>query len=185
MNLIVLDTETTGLDPATCGVVEFAAVVIQEGRIAGGFRHYVWPGYDRICRPKHWDVLRVVSGISPARLLDAPELAEVLRLFTGAMEQRFGLAAPFPVTSYNVPFDRSFLEAARPAFPPGYLMWQPCLMARCRQRLRAEAGYYGTYGPSLSRACEWLGLSGRGDHRALGDAWRAAEIAIALERSAL
>src|SRR6185295_12031722 len=65
---VVLDTETTGLDPAKARIVEIAAVRISAGRLdaAGGLRRLVCPG-----EPVPPEASRI-HGLDDAALADAP-----------------------------------------------------------------------------------------------------------------
>jgi DNA polymerase III epsilon subunit-like protein len=175
--LFVIDCETTGLDYQTAGVVEIGAVAIKDGAVVAEFSSYCWPGYGRIRTADHQRALEI-SGISPAKLLDAPEAFDaVASLLRWAQTQ--GADVPVCVTSYNVAFDRPFFEAAFSEAAPVF-EWCPCVMLACRNALGSH--YRGRYGPSLARACDWLGIPQNDAHRALEDARCAAEVWLALER---
>lgn len=173
--LFCLDLETTGLDPATAGIVEIGCVAIRDGAILAEWSALCWPGLDRINRSEHHDVLERTSGISPALVMDAPEAADVVfALRDWALS--LSPVLPIPVTSYNAPFDRAFLEAALPVY---CWDWRECIMARCRNALGSP--YRGSYGPALWWACQHLGIHQNGAHRALEDARCAAQVWLALE----
>jgi DNA polymerase III subunit epsilon len=166
--ILILDCETSGFDPRTCGIVEIGAVFVEGDRIADeSYSSLCWPGLSYLREDSHWKAL-TVSGINPALLLPAPETAEVLRdLFTWAMHT----AGEVEVTSYNVKFDRAFIEAAYPQ----PVAWGECLMQRARSHLRLPRN------PSLARACQAFGIAREGEHRALADARSAAQVMLAME----
>jgi DNA polymerase III subunit epsilon len=166
--IIVLDLETTGFSARSAGIVEIGAVFVEGDRIADeSYSSLCWPGMFCLREDSHWKAL-TVSGINPALLLDAPETAEVLRdLLTWAMHT----AGEVEVTSYNVKFDRAFIEAAYPQ----PVAWGECLMQRARSHLRLPRN------PSLAAACEAFGIAREGEHRALCDARSAAALYLAME----
>jgi len=169
--LFVIDTETTGLDPLTAGVVEIGCVAIQGARVVEEWASYVWPGMAKLALPTHREVLNI-SGISPIRLLDAPDLEEalwVLDLWMGQIDPDNRVA--YQCMSFNTPFDSAFLASA------ARLDWVDCVMGRSRAAMR----YTGRYGPSLARTCEWLGIERDTAHRALADARDAARVWLALD----
>lgn len=96
-NYIVLDLETTGLDPACCEIIEVAAVRFIGGEESERFHSYVKP------RGKISRQITALTGISNADVKDAPlpgAVAEGLSQFiTG-----------YTIVGYNVRFDISFIQ---------------------------------------------------------------------------
>ncbi len=170
---LIIDLETTGLHHRSAGIVEIAAVAVRDGAIHAEWSSLCYPGYAYVCEPCHWHVLTKVSGISPALLLDAPTLEEAGELFA-AWAAGVMADGPLPATSYNRAFDQPFARAHLPRVEER-LDWQGCLMLRAQKALGLSKW------PSLSRACELLGIARDGEHRALADARCAARLAIALE----
>lgn len=176
---IVVDTETTGLDALRDGLIEFAAVAVTSGRITSEFSSLVWPGREFLT-PRHREVL-AISGITLEDLLDAPGAVHVSaewREWARHLEP-----PPTRVTSFNVSFDRPFVEhwlgclSSEPE-------WGPCLMLACQELMAdvLERRYDGSIRyPKLSAACAHLGIPVATTHRALDDARAAARIAIALQ----
>lgn len=171
--LLIIDAETTGLDPRTAGIIELAAILLDDGREVGSFSRLCWPGYQFISRAEHWQAMQV-SGISGALLLDQPPVAEVARDFVAWMIRQAD-ELPMHVTSYNAPFDQSFLAAHAP-YLNDRLAWSRCIMERARRHLDLYRW------PSLSRACQEFGIE-RNGHRALSDARAAAEVWRRLEEA--
>jgi len=97
---IVLDTETTGLDPRTGHrLVEIACVEVVDYMPTGRhFHRYVHP--DRRIDP---DAERV-HGISLSFLADKPRFHEVCEDF-------LEFVAGDPIVAHNAPFDRGFVNA--------------------------------------------------------------------------
>ena len=73
LNAVVLDTETTGLDPRTARVVEIAAVRLVSGRLDTGapFRRLVQPGEPLSASAT------LIHGIDAAAVAGSPAFAEV------------------------------------------------------------------------------------------------------------
>lgn len=96
--LVVLDTETTGLDARTERLVEIAAIKYTPGRVPRVFCRRLHPG--RAIPPQ----ATAVHGITDADVAGCPQFAEVApRLF------RF--LADADLAGYNVVFDLQFLVA--------------------------------------------------------------------------
>jgi len=99
-DLIVLDTETTGLDPRADEVIEVCAIRVRQGQpdLAGSFHALLRP-----TRPLGDSVK--VHGITEARLTaegrDAAEVMDALQAFCGEL----------PVAGHNIRFDLRMLAA--------------------------------------------------------------------------
>lgn len=97
-DLVVLDTETTGLSFKRCELIEVAAARMSGREVVERFHSFVHP---------HSPIpseISALTGISNADVADAPEATEVIRAladFVGGM----------PVIAHNATFDRTFVEA--------------------------------------------------------------------------
>jgi hypothetical protein len=164
--LFVVDTETTGLDPAEAGIVELAAVCLRDGQVSDRFSTLVWPGREFL-REKHRQALAAHSQIDPVRLLDedVPVVVNARRLFLNWLCGNAGMnvprdaaawqaqasdafmdRTPLRLTSFNVAFDSKFLSCIRwelgfhcRALAPVEIEWAPCVMLAASQAL-GEAG---------------------------------------------
>jgi len=97
--IVVIDLETTGLDPERDEIVE---VAIRSGLEPGA------PTWTRTIRPRRPvpEAARAVHGLGDAELANAPSLAEVLP------EIHRRLRDATVVVGYNVAFDLAFLDRA-------------------------------------------------------------------------
>lgn len=180
-SLLVCDTETTGLDPATSGIVEIAFVVVTERGLGPVFSSLVWPGR-HFLKQAHRMVLARTSRLTADELLDAPNVAEVFTRWRAWAREALG-EPPYLVTSFNVEFDRDHLRNT----PFDRLFtWQPCIMQRCSE-VMGEAGAleprYDRFGwrwPKLPAACAHFNVEFTECHRALEDAKAAARLVLAL-----
>lgn len=99
-DVIVLDTETTGLSFKDCELIEVAAARLSGREVVDRFESYVRPS--RPIPPE----IEELTGISNAMVVDAPGAEEVVaRLadFVGGC----------PVIAHNATFDRTFVEKVR------------------------------------------------------------------------
>ncbi len=100
MRQVVLDTETTGIDPAKGHrVIEIGAVEVVDRRITGAhFHQYLNP--DRQSDP---EAVRI-HGITDAFLVDKPRFAEIAGSFLAFLGDA-------QLVIHNAPFDLGFLNA--------------------------------------------------------------------------
>jgi len=97
-DIVVLDTETTGLSFRDCELIQIAAARIEGGQVAERFDTFVHPG-----RPIPSQITRL-TGIRDVDVTDAPSPAEAVAAladFVGGM----------PVLAHNASFDRTFIES--------------------------------------------------------------------------
>ena len=96
-DVVVLDTETTGLSFSECQLTEIAAVRLSGRDVTGSFRTFVNPGQPI---PKN---IQALTHITDADVADAPapeEAVSKLAEFVGGA----------PVLAHNATFDRTFIE---------------------------------------------------------------------------
>ena len=96
---VVVDLETSGLDPTASDITEIGAVKICGGEIVGEFASFI-----RIETPLPARIT-AITGITDAMLATAPTIEAVLPQF-------LSFAATHPLIAHNVPFDVGFLRAA-------------------------------------------------------------------------
>ncbi|MDB5096026.1 MAG: hypothetical protein JWM80_447 [Cyanobacteria bacterium RYN_339] len=160
--VIVLDLETTGLDPQLEGILEIAAVRLEDGRPAGVFHQLTRP------EAEISEASQAIHGISPAMVADAPRPAEVL-------DALLAFLGNHPLVAHNAPFDVQFLNralamAGKPALTNP--IYDTLEMAR---ELFPEQRSF-----KLEAICKLLGHEATGFHRALADAEHLAAVFPAL-----
>ncbi len=104
---IFLDTETTGLNPRFCRIVEIAAIEVDENdQPVASFHEYLNPKQDV------GDTFRI-HGLSNAFLADKKTFAEVAQSFIDFIKGA-------EIFAHNMLFDKSFLDAelSRAGFKP-------------------------------------------------------------------
>lgn len=154
----VLDTETTGLDPATARVVDLGVVIVEGGAIVERRGWLLNP-----CTPIPAECT-AVHGITDAMVTDSPRFGDVANEFVAFV----GDAVP---VAFNARFDRAvllseFLRAD--LIPPSWLLrgdenaWVDALTWA-----RAFAPY--GKGQKLATVAQRLGVECGEAHRAVGD----------------
>ena len=96
-DVIVLDTETTGLSFRDCELIEVAAVRLSGREIVDRFESYVRPA--RPIPPE----IEELTGITNDMVANAPGAAEVVA-------DLVGFVGGCPVIAHNATFDRTFVE---------------------------------------------------------------------------
>ena len=141
MNIIAIDTETTGLNPNEDEIIQFSAVDMLGHALA-----------DFLIKPifhERWDDAEKINGISPAAVKDCPPLtdrkADIERLLNGADL----------IIGYNPPFDLGFLKSGGIELPDAETLDITRIfesiknevdedgISRKRQSLVSCAAYYG------------------------------------------
>jgi len=159
-DMLILDTETTGLD-STAEIVQIAAIWLSDGSTA----------FDSLVRPTRPipAAATAIHGITDAMVVDAPTFGELLpRLRT--------LLGSVPVLIYNAPFDERLMEQSLracgihsyevPVFGADqYIDVMESYSAWCGE----WSEYHGNY--------RWQRLPG-GDHTALGDCRATREVIL-------
>jgi DNA polymerase-3 subunit epsilon len=167
LTCVVFDTETTGLDPGGGDrIVSIAGVVVRDGVVRRGetFDALVNPG-----RPIPGASTRF-HGITDATVAECPPIGVVLPAFL-----RF--AADTILVGHEVWFDLRFLrtEAERLGLGPE-VQARPALDTLALARV-----VYGPLAePGLETLAVRLGVTVRGRHSALGDAFTTAEVLVRL-----
>jgi DNA polymerase-3 subunit epsilon len=153
---VVLDLETTGLDPAADEIIEIGAIrVNRDSDIHGTFTALVKP-IRHI--PKK---ITEITGISQDMVDSEGEpLGEAIREFATFIED-------LPLVTFNAEFDMAFLQNA--AKQHNLVIGNP---ASCALKM-ARRAWPGRKSYRLSDLAKDGGLSDAGTHRALGDCKRA------------
>jgi len=160
--LVVLDTETTGLDPAQGhGLVEVACITLDGGEIGETWSTLVNPGQ---LIPKE---ATAVHGITDEMVRDAPGPVVV----AAELEQR---CADRTLVFHNVAFDLPFLDALLRRGGRGSLL-HPVV-----DTLGLARGLFGQGGNALGALATRFGLPAEAAHRALGDALTTARLLLKL-----
>ena len=161
---VVLDTETTGLDPRSDRIVQIGAVRIRKGLVEtdGVFEQLVNPG---VAIPA---ASTAVHGITDGAVEEAPA-------FQPVAADLAHWAGPALVVGYATGFDLGVFDAecARHG-----VAWQAPRFLDVRDL--AELVMPELPEASLDVIAEWLGVAIAGRHTALGDARATAEIYLAL-----
>jgi len=97
IDLVILDTETTGLDPASDEIIEVTAFKIVKGEIADVFSELI-----NIGKPLPEEITRLTS-ITDEMLSDAKDKRSVLVGLVDFIQE-------LPIIAYNAEFDLSFLK---------------------------------------------------------------------------
>ncbi|MEM9190272.1 MAG: 3'-5' exonuclease [Myxococcota bacterium] len=167
---VVIDFETTGLDPETDRILEMGFVTFQNGELVSRKNWLINP---TIPVPEE---ARKVHGISDEDLANAPRFEEVMPEVLGLLDRKVPVA-------YNAGFDRKFFHAEYQRFgglsadlPPAVreeVVWvDPLVWVR---ELQADQK-----GHKLTDVCERLGIDIGQAHRAADDAAATGKVLIAL-----
>lgn len=156
--LAVLDTETTGLEPALGHrVVEVAILRLEGWETAGELNQLVNPG-----RPMDPSASRV-NQIYDADLAGAPafvDLADqIAKLLDGAL-----------IVAHNAPFDAGFIAAE------WTLAGRPQLLNPCACTLQLARRRYNFWRNNLGEVAYALGVRTGRAHRAMNDVWMTAQV---------
>jgi CBS domain-containing protein len=165
LDAVVIDTETTGLDPRHARVIELAGVRLSAGKPVadGSFRQLLRPGR----QPIPAETTRI-HGIDDAMVAGAPLFAEVWPGFSAFLGQAV-------VIGQTVGFDLAVLK--RECELAGLPWIRPRTLDT---RLLAQIAAPELAGYSLEELAAWLGVDLAGRHSALGDATTAARVFLAL-----
>jgi len=155
--VMVIDTETTGVDPATDAIVELGAVTFQGADSVDVRRMVLNPGRTIPAEAA------AIHGITDEMVAGKPTLADIGERFLAAVQGADVLCA------YNWPFDESFLRAglgdAWAAAIEGKPVLDPLVIVRKVGRYWKGKGRH-----KLTSVCERLGIDMPQSHRASADA---------------
>jgi DNA polymerase-3 subunit epsilon/CBS domain-containing protein len=165
LDAVVIDTETTGLDPRKARIVELAAIRLAGGRLSDGppYRQLLRPGND----PIPPETTRI-HHIDDAMVAAAP-------LFSEAWPQFRSFAGEALVIGHTIGFDLAMLR--RECELAGLPWMRPRTLDT---RLLAQIVAPDLAGYTLDKLAIWLGVEASDRHAALGDALTTARIFLAL-----
>lgn len=158
---IVVDLETTGLNPRKEKIIEIGALKIEKGECVGTFETFVNPG--RALSRK----VQEITTITDADLEDAPYIEEVLPKY-------LEFSGNYPLVGHSIKFDFSFLKKAA----------VNCGFTYEREGVDtlpiAKTYLQDLESKSLLELCKHFGIP-HNPHRALGDAKATFELYRILE----
>ncbi|QWG19055.1 CBS domain-containing protein [Bradyrhizobium sediminis] len=165
LDAVVIDSETTGLDPRKARVIELAGVRLTGGKLAGdnSFRRLLRPAGELIPA----ETTRV-HGIDDAMVAESPLFADVWPDFKAFL----GKAV---VIGHTVGFDLAVLK--RECDLAGLAWTRPRTLDT---RLLAQIAAPELAGYTLETLAAWLGVEAAERHSALGDAKTTARVFLAL-----
>ncbi|HEY5955740.1 MAG TPA: 3'-5' exonuclease [Polyangiaceae bacterium] len=169
IELVCIDTETTGRDAMTDRIVEIAAVVWHRGAVVARYAWLVHPGCAIPAEATE------VHGISDDAVKDSPCFAAIAKELSDVLRGRVPLA-------YNAEFDQRFIaeEFGRAALELGHtppalrrgVEWlDPLVWARELQKFEKSK--------ALGEVCVRLGIPLTNAHRATDDAEAAMRVLFA------
>lgn len=183
MNIIVVDTETTGLggqDSREDAIVQIGAVVVRDGMIIDEFNSCCWPG-EKYFIGGRANYALMINNLSIDKLRSSPHDDIVAMKFREWMEQYLTTK----ITAYNVAFDRPFLEQKPWSLQETVgLTWGSCIMLYAAEYLgergmnRRHPRYGNWKWKKLEEVARFLGVALTNAHDAMGDAKAAAEIML-------
>jgi DNA polymerase-3 subunit epsilon len=143
-----VDVETTGIDAATCAVVEVACQIVEAGRVLATFESLVDPGMPIP------DYTTAIHGIDDAMVYGKPRLRE---LVPALLDHCRGAV----IVAHNAAFDRRFLPflAAHPS-ACSYRLAAKVVPEAPNHKNQTLRAFFGVNDPHLE---------GRRSHRALAD----------------
>jgi len=165
LDAVVIDTETTGLDPRKARVIELAGVRLSAGKLIAGdsFRQLLRPADESIPA-----VTTRIHGIDDAMVAGSPLFADVWPRFNTFLGQAL-------VIGHAVGFDLAVLK--RECDLAG-LPWRRPRTLDTRQLAQIAAPDLAGY--SLDDLAAWTGVDVVDRHSALGDAITSARVFLAL-----
>lgn len=157
-SFVVVDTETTGVRPATERIIEIAAVRVCNGEVVDTYAQLINP--DRIIPGR----ITQITGISNSMVYEQPLADRVLPEFLDFLGEDIFVA-------HNLGFDLGFINAELARLDmPGLENASLCTLRLARRLLR------GLRSKGLSALAAFYGIKIKGRHRALGDALATAEV---------
>jgi DNA polymerase-3 subunit epsilon len=159
---VIIDCETTGLDPRGGRIIEIAALHLHDGRPSTAFHSFVDPG---LAVPRE---VTDLTGITSDDVDGQPAFADILDTVTS-------LVAGRTVVGHNVAFDIAFVTAeCRRTGAPSPLESADVVCTASVARSLIPRERVGRY--RLATLAEKLGLEHRPAHRAADDVLATADL---------
>lgn len=156
--LVIVDVETTGLNPNRSRIIEIAALAVQEGAVRDTFHSLIDP---QCLLPRH---IQRLTGIRQPDLDLAPVAGEVMPQFLEFLSNSI-------FTAHNVTFDWNMVHGELNRLDQPELSNPKLCTVRLARRLLPELP-----SKSLGKLVQFYGLDAGGLHRALKDAHMTAAI---------
>ncbi|NWJ47762.1 MAG: GIY-YIG nuclease family protein [Chloroflexi bacterium] len=157
LEYVVIDTETTGLHPHRCRMIEVAAVKLRNGQQVDTFQSLINP------QRRIPGFITTLTGINNQMTASAPTFAGVANNFMEFLGNAI-------VVGHNVLFDLRFLN-----YELG-LLHRPALVNEAIDTISLSLRLFpGIRRPNLDRLAEMTGVNIKNRHRAFGDATTTAE----------
>lgn len=149
---IVIDLETTGLDPKKDKIIEVGMIKVIHNEIVDQYTSFVNP------RRKIKPEITALTGITDQDLKDAPDIETVIG-------DVICFCSDFPVIGHFVIFDYSFLKRAAVNCGKEFEKTGIDTLKLCRNFMPEDSK------KSLKEACLYFGIEQHGAHRAFEDAF--------------
>lgn len=179
LDYVVVDTETTGLDPQYCGLIEASALRVRGGRVTDSFSSLIRPPKLELYCGGEWiegyvdKFITGLTGITNEMLDAAPKPEEVLPGLADFLGEDV-------ILGHNVNFDVSFLYDAFWDYLGQPLRNDYIDHLRIARKLLPELPHH-----RLSDVAAHLGVSYEGAHRSLTDCRITNECYLKLREAAL
>ncbi len=162
---IALDLETTGLNPNTDKVIEFSAVIFDNGKKTETLSFLCDPGVE--ISPE----IEILTGITNDMLRGKPA-------FELQLQEALNFIGDLPLVGHNIGFDLGFLKSY-------FKRHNDFKRLRLKNPiydtlLLAQAFYFYLHNHRLSTVAEYCGYSSEGAHRAEADALNTGKIFLKL-----
>ncbi len=158
---VVFDVETTGLDPASCEIIELAAIKIVGGKIVESFDTLINPG----CSLP--DIIVDLTNITDEMLENCFTISDVIGDF-------FKFTRDTILVAHNAPFDMSFISVAGKKNYYDFNNSYMDTLAMSRQMFPKLKQH------KLEAMCKHFDISLVGAHRAINDTLATAQLFIEL-----
>lgn len=152
-NYVVIDLETTGLDPQWDQIIEFGAIRYEQGIESGRFQSLVYGKVD--------EFIAELTGITNEMLMSAPHINQILPEFLAFVGDSI-------IVAHNANFDVNFIYDTALCFKLPSFKNDFIDTMRLGRRLYPDLPHH-----TLSALCSEFGITEELEHRAIADCIRA------------